>query len=157
MRGVVIKAMPAPRAAKCRSVMLALPEWFGIESYIESYAQEAEALPTFGAYDSDGTLLGFMTLKAEGEGVNEIHAMGVLPHCQGCGIGMQLVMHAQEVSRQEGCHTLRVRTLGPSKPDPYYDRMRAFYGKAGYRSVEERLDVWPDNPCLVMEFSLDAE
>jgi hypothetical protein len=41
-------------------------------------------------------------------------------------------------------------TLGPSHPDPGYAGTRAFYAAMGFRPVEERHDVWPDNPCLVM-------
>lgn len=154
MKVHVIREMPSPRADACESIMRALPEWFGIDSYIESYAREAEEYPTYGAYDSEGKLLGFMTLRAEDEGVTEIHAMGVLPNFHGQGVGRALVAHARDISLKRGYRVLRVKTLGPSVPDLSYQSTRAFYGKMGFEAVEERDDIWSGNPCLIMELPL---
>lgn len=45
---------------------------------------------------------------------------------------------------------LSVKTLGPSHPDAGYALTRLFYDAAGFRPVEELLDLWPGNPCLLM-------
>ena len=45
---------------------------------------------------------------------------------------------------------LSVKTLGPSRPDAGYAGTRRFYGALGFQPVEELLDLWPGNPCLIM-------
>lgn len=154
MSEVSIEEMPSPRREVCEAIMRKLPEWFGIDSYIESYARDAEAYPTYGAYDEEKNLLGFITLRPDEGGVYEIHAMGVVPDCHGRGIGRALVAYARAISIQHGYRLLRVKTLGPSHPDPWYEGTRVFYGKMGFTAIEERLDIWPGNPCQIMEMSL---
>lgn len=149
-----IREIPKPRSEVCEAIMRNLPEWFGIDSYIQSYARDAETYLTYGAYGDEKDLLGFMTLRPDEGGAHEIHAMGVLPDCQGRGIGRALVEHAREISIQRGYRLLRVKTLGPSHPDPWYEGTRAFYGKMGFTAIEERLDIWPGNPCQILEMSL---
>lgn len=154
MTSCAVKEMPAPRAEACKVILRALPEWFGIESYVESYAADAEIYSTLGAYDQDGALVGFVTLRPRSEDVNEIHVMGVLPEHHGHGIGTRLVAEAKALSQKLGYRTLEVRTLGPSKPDPNYEKTRVFYERRGFKIIAELHDVWPDNPCLVMAVSL---
>ena len=154
MSSYTIREMPASRAEACKGILRALPEWFGIESYVESYAADAEGYLTIGAYDQAEALVGFVTLRPRSEGVHEIHVMGVLPQHHGRGIGTRLIAEAKAISRKLGYHTLEVRTLGPSKPDPYYEKTRVFYERVGFKIIEELHDVWPDNPCLVMAVSL---
>jgi hypothetical protein len=50
---------------------------------------------------------------------------------------------------------LQVKTLGPSHPDPFYRRTRAFYEAQGFVPLEETTAFWgEDNPTLVMVKSL---
>lgn len=65
-----------------------------------------------------------------------------------------LIKFAVAQSRAEHFELLEVKTLGPSKPDPFYDRTRAFYLREGFRPVEEFSGIWGENPCLVMVMPL---
>jgi len=145
-----IEEIPAPRYAACRAILLSLPEWFGIPEHLESYAKDTDNFPTLGAYSHSGELLGFLTLHQHNPFTADIHAIAVSPRSHGQGIGSLLVEHAERTARALGCELLMVKTLGPSKPDPFYDRTRSFYLKAGFRPLEELSGVWGENPCLVM-------
>jgi GNAT superfamily N-acetyltransferase len=146
--------MGMPRADACRKVLQALPEWFALESYIESYVVDTERYETFGAYDSDRALVGFVTLKSHNQFTNEIHVMAVLPEHHGRGVGSMLVSCAEQRSREQGFELLEVKTLGPSRSDQNFDKTRTFYLKAGFLPVEELHGVWPENPCLIMVMPL---
>jgi hypothetical protein len=44
---------------------------------------------------------------------------------------------------------LQVKTLSASRPDPGYDKTRAFYLAFGFRPLEEFPTLWyPSNPAL---------
>jgi len=154
MTAPTIKEMPRPRTQACRAILRALPDWFGIEAYVESYAHDAEVYPTFGAYDVSGALVGFITVRRDSDEAFEVHVLGVAPEHHGQGIGKVLIARAREHAREMGCHALTVKTLGPSKPDPHYDRTREFYLRCGFQPVDERFDIWPENPFLIMRMSL---
>jgi GNAT superfamily N-acetyltransferase len=154
MSAFKIQEIPVPRVSLCRSILKKLPEWFGIESALENYAADTDKYPTFGAYDSDERLIGFLTLRAHNQSTNEVHVIAVDPSFHGLGVGRMLIKFAIAQSRAEHFEPLEVKTLGPSKPDPFYDRTRAFYLREGFRPVEEFLGVWGENPCLVMVLPL---
>jgi hypothetical protein len=67
MNAFKIQEIPAPRTSLCRSILKKLPEWSGIESALENYAADTEKYPTFGAYDSDERVIGFVTLRAHNQ------------------------------------------------------------------------------------------
>jgi GNAT superfamily N-acetyltransferase len=150
MSAPILKEIPAPRAALCRAILQALPEWFGIPQYVDRYAEETEILPTLGAYVRGDSLVGFLTTQAHNQYTNEIHCMAVLPEYHRKGIGRALVEEAVKRSYAAGFEFLLVKTLGPSKGDPNYERTREFYLKNGFRPLEELHGVWPENPCLIM-------
>jgi GNAT superfamily N-acetyltransferase len=141
-------------ASRCKAVLLALPEWFGIPEYLDRYAAETEVFPTVGAFAEDGSLVGFVTLHSHNQYTNELHVIGVLPEHHGKGVGRLLVNYAIERSRNDGFELLEVKTLGASSPDPHYARTREFYLHMGFRPVEELRGVWAENPCLVMVMPL---
>lgn len=149
-----IQEIPVPRANVCRGLLKKLPDWFGIESAIENYAGDTERYATYGAYDPENQLVGFVTLRPNNQYTNEVYVMAVDPIFHGRGVGRLLVQCAIARSRKENFELLEVKTLGASKPDPFYDRTRAFYLRMGFRPVEELLGVWDQNPCLVMVMPL---
>ena len=52
--------------------------------------------------------------------------------------------------RADGVRLLEVKTQGPSRPDEHYAATLAFYRALGYEPLEELLDYWPGNPCLIL-------
>ena len=146
MTAVSVVEDPQSRSELCRSVLEALPEWFGIEEAVEAYVRAVAVLPTF-AVGSDG----FLSLKLHTDAAAEIYVMGVLPGRQGEGVGTALVAAAEELLRGSGVEYLQVKTLGPSDPSEHYARTRRFYESRGFRPLEELASVWDaENPCLIM-------
>jgi hypothetical protein len=47
-----------------------------------------------------------------------------------------------------------VKTLGPSRADVGYAATRRFYRAVGFLPLEELIDFWGKNPCLVMVMPL---
>ncbi|HZB49280.1 MAG TPA: GNAT family N-acetyltransferase, partial [Mycobacteriales bacterium] len=80
----------------------------------------------------------------------EIHLMAVARDRHRRGVGRALVRAAEREMAADGVTLMSVKTLGPSHPDPGYALTRLFYAALGYQPVEELLDLWPGNPCLIM-------
>lgn len=145
-----LQDMPNPRGAACGEILRSLPDWFGLPQYIDAYVREIEELPTVGVYAGRDHLVGFMTLRVTSPCTQEIRCMAIASDYHRQGIGSKLVQHAEQALRAEGFELLQVKTLGPSKPDPYYDLTRNFYLKCGFKPLEEFTTIWEQNPCLVM-------
>jgi ribosomal protein S18 acetylase RimI-like enzyme len=143
---------PAARSELCRSVLEALPEWFGIEEAVRRYIRDVASLPVF-AVANDG----FLALKLHTDAAGEIFVMGVRPESHGRGIGTALVEAAESFLRAREVEFLQVKTLGPSHPDAGYAHTRRFYKSRGFRPLEETTEIWGDaNPCLIMVKHLDS-
>ena len=141
---------PAARSDLCRTILEALPDWFGIPEAVERYIRDVASLPTFAVGDD-----GFLTLKLHTAAAAEFYVMGVLPASQGHGMGTALVAAAEDYLREREIEFLQVKTLGPSNPDPEYARTRHFYETRGFRPLEELTQIWDKtNPCLIMVKSL---
>lgn len=130
-----------------------LPEWFGIEDAITEYVGAASRLPGYLAYAADD-VVGALLVEHHGPDRAEIHLLAVAPQRHRAGIGRRLVETAAGDLTRDGVRTLEVRTLGPSHPSENYARTRAFYAALGFVAGEERDDVWPGNPCLLMSRDL---
>jgi ribosomal protein S18 acetylase RimI-like enzyme len=142
------------QSSVCVPILRNLPEWFGIEEAILDYEREIEQLPTFVA-QTDGNVVGFLSLKQHNLFSAEILVMAVHPEAQRSGIGRALVAAAENHVRLLGIEYMQVKTLGPSRPDEGYARTRAFYEAIGYRPLEELTKIWDEqNPCLIMIKSL---
>lgn len=138
------------QAAACEPILRALPDWFGIEEAIVHYVTEIEQLPTLTA-QLEGRVVGFLSIKQHYPCAAEMYVMGVLPAYHRAGMGRALVQGAEEYLRARGVAYLQVKTLGPSHPDPFYARTRAFYEAVGFRALEEFPQIWDAaNPCLIM-------
>jgi N-acetylglutamate synthase-like GNAT family acetyltransferase len=144
------------QSSVCVPILRNLPEWFGIEEAILDYECEIELLPTFVA-KTDGSVIGFLSLKQHNHFSAEILVMAVHPDAQHSGIGRALVAAAENHVRLLGIEYMQVKTLGPSRPDEGYARTRAFYEAIGYRPLEELTMIWDEhNPCLIMIKSLTS-
>jgi GNAT superfamily N-acetyltransferase len=83
-------------------------------------------------------------------GSAEIYLMAVESALHRQGIGRALVEALEADLLADGVELLQVKTLGPSLPDAGYEKTRRFYGRMGFRPLEEIPDLWPGNPCLIM-------
>lgn len=142
---VVEVAVPAERSRLCEHVLRDLPDWFGIEEATAAYIRDVAALPTFGI-GSDA----IVALKLHTPRAAEVYVMGVRRARHGQGFGTALLAAAEEYLRTRDVEYLQVKTLGPSDPDAGYARTRAFYEARGFVALEELLDLWEHNPCLLL-------
>ena len=141
----------AGRAAICRDVLDALPEWFGIPASIERYVSAAGDLPMLACFEPAGHVAGFVSVKTLTPAAAEIHVMGVKRQWHRHGIGRSLVEGAGQLAVAQGARFLTVKTLSPSKPDPNYAATRRFYEAVGFLPIDEFPTLWgADNPCLLM-------
>ena len=148
--GLTITELALGEAADCESILRRLPEWFGIESAIRSYRKDAEEMETY-VTKSNEEILGFITIKTFMERSAEIQVLGVMEEFHRQGIGRGLVLHVEETLVARGIEYLQVKTLGPSRPDEYYQRTRSFYEAMGFCPLEETTTLWgPENPTLLM-------
>jgi GNAT superfamily N-acetyltransferase len=126
-----------------------LPEWFGIESSIRQYVEDAETLPTTVAVDDD-RVIGVCVVRDHTPVAAEIEVLAVERSKHRQGIGRRLLQHVESALRERGIVLLQVKTFGPSGDSAEYVRTRAFYASSGFLPLEERTDIWgPENPCLI--------
>jgi N-acetylglutamate synthase-like GNAT family acetyltransferase len=138
------------QSSACITILRMLQDWFGIEAAILEYEREIEQLPTFLA-ETDGQVLGFLSLKQHNPFSAEIYVMAVRPDAHRGGIGRALVEAAEVHARGLGIEYMQVKTLGPSRPDKHYAKTRTFYEAVGYRPLEELARIWDaNNPCLIL-------
>ena len=146
---MTFRVEPGRDPATAERLLRGLPEWFGIESAIVGYVEAAGRLPGLVAYE--GTVpVGVLVTERHFPTAAEIHLMAVDRTRHRCGVGRALVEAAERAARDDGVTVMSVKTLGPSHPDPGYADTRRFYAAVGYQPVEELLDLWPGNPCLLM-------
>ena len=139
-----------PRPDVVDRLLRALPDWFGIESSIVEYVDAARRLPTILAHGEEGEAVGVLLYEKHFPETVEVHLMAVDPAWHRRGIGAALVAETERLVRVDGARLLTVKTLGPSRPSKEYDGTRRFYAATGFLPVEEFLDLWPANPCLLM-------
>lgn len=138
-----------PNAVIVERLLRALPGWFGIETAVQEYVAEARRLGTYVARSEDGEPVGILLIRHHFPGSAEV-LMAVLPAYHRQGVGRALLAAAEADLIAAGVTLLQVKTLGPSRPDPGYASTRRFYEACGFQPLEELLDLWDDNPCLIM-------
>ncbi|MBR7839071.1 GNAT family N-acetyltransferase [Actinospica durhamensis] len=141
-------------------LLRSLPEWFGIDSSIVEYVEHAHRLSTYlawadrapgdGAEDGERAAVGVILVARHFPGAAEVYLMAVDSALHRQGVGRSLVRAVEADLIADGVSLLQVKTLGPSRADPHYDRTREFYTSMGFRPLEEIHELWPENPCLVM-------
>ena len=130
-------------------ILRLLPEWFGIEAALMTYAREAEELPNFVATASNA-LVGFVTLREHNSASLELSCIAVSPDWHRSGVGSALCDAVEDWWMRRGGTLLQVKTLGSTHADPNYALTRAFYAARGFIPVEEFADLWPGIPCLLL-------
>jgi ribosomal protein S18 acetylase RimI-like enzyme len=139
----------AATADDVERILATLPEWFGIESAVRDYVEYARSHEVQGAH-VDGHVVGILVMRRHNQASTEVHLLAVEPDLHRRGIGSALLDAAERRLREDGTAILHVKTLGPSEPSDEYARTRAFYEARGFIPMEERTDLWPGNPALLM-------
>jgi ribosomal protein S18 acetylase RimI-like enzyme len=138
----------------CNTILRALPDWFGIESAIVDYVQEAQNLPFFAAIE-EKKAVGFAALKIHNEFTAEIYVTGVLPDYHRKGIGKNIVQKCEEYCRSSGFKFLTVKTLAASSNNEAYSKTLKFYQNIGFIPLEVFPLLWDKaNPCLFLAKSI---
>ena len=101
------------------------------------------------ACDGDEAV-GFVSVKVHNPRAAEIYVMGVMRSHHGRGLGTMLLDAAENDLRAGAVEYLQVKTLGPSHESRAYAATRDFYESRGFVPLEEFLDFWPGNPCLLL-------
>ena len=136
-----------------RSILEALPEWFGIPEARETYIREAADEITV-VSEEGGMPNGFLCLKETGKDTVELAVMGVLKECHRNGIGTALFQAAKAIAVEKGYSFLQVKTVQMGKYEEY-DRTNLFYLSLGFREFEVFPTLWDEwNPCQVYVMSL---
>ncbi len=133
----------------CEEILRSVPEWFGIEESLVTYARETATLPTW-IVEVKGEPVGFVSIKQHFPESAELAAIAIAAKHHRHGLGRLLVERAERHARAQGCTMFFVKTLGPSRPDENYAKTREFYRSMGFSRLEEFHNEWGRNPCLVM-------
>ena len=145
-----LRDQPTGSGPICRSILSALPAWFGIEESVDDYVAVADRSATVVA-SLDGEDVGIVTVVSHNQYSAEVYVMAVMPDHHRQGIGRAMLEHVEGSLARAGVEFLQVKTLGPSRPDEGYEKTRAFYLSYGFRPLEEFPDLWnPENPALLM-------
>ena len=131
-----------------RTVLEALPEWFGILEAREDYIAKSAAQTFFGAFDGEEPV-GFLCLAETGKDTVELSVCGVLKEYHRKGIGRELFANAKEFAVSKGYSFLQVKTVRMGCYEDY-DRTNRFYQSMGFKELEVIPALWgEENPCQI--------
>lgn len=138
----------AEREAIARTILEALPEWFGIPEATEEYIADSKGRPFFCAYN-DGSPIGFLYLKETGRHTAELAVMGVRKEYHRKGVGSMLFAQARQEAVRLGYSFMQVKTVQMGRYAIYDDTNR-FYLSLGFKELEVFPTLWDEcNPCQV--------
>ena len=147
---ILIEEFTEDNRAICSSILEDLPEWFGIEEANRAYINILGHIPTAVAY-VDNQVVGFIALEQSNAKSIEIHVMATDRSLHNQGIGTYLIDWAKEQCNAMNVPWLHVKTRGPSTPDPFYEKTRAFYFAKGFDALFESLTLWgPSDAALIL-------
>ena len=131
-----------------RSILTALPEWFGIPESTENYIRESANEIMVASFEEEKAN-GFLYLKETGKDTVELAVMGVLKEYHRKGIGKQLFIHAKKTAKEMGYSFIQVKTVQMGKYESYDDTNR-FYISIGFKEFEVFSTLWDEwNPCQI--------
>ena len=144
---------PAEKQKIARTILEALPDWFGIEESREGYIRDSAELPFFVAFDGEKPI-GFLCLKETGKETVELCVMGVLQEYHRKGTGRALLEKAKEAAVRMGYSFMQVKTVQMGRYEDY-DRTNRFYLSLGFKEFEVFPLLWDEwNPCQIYVMSL---
>jgi len=136
-----------------RSILEALPDWFGIPEAREEYIEGSKDNIFFCAYDEDKPV-GFLYIKETGKDTAELAVMGVLKEYHRHGIGKALFKQSKDAARDAGYSFLQVKTVQMGRYEDY-DNTNKFYLSLGFKEFEVFPTLWDEwNPCQVYVMAL---
>lgn len=136
-----------------RTILEALPDWFGIPEAREEYIVNSVNQQLFAAVKEEKTI-GFLCLKQTGKDTVEVAVMGVLKEFHRHGIGRKLFMKAREKAIKDGFSFIQVKTVQMGQYDNY-DNTNKFYISLGFKEFEIFPTLWDEwNPCQVYVMAL---
>lgn len=136
-----------------RTILEALPDWFGIPEAREEYIVNSVNQQFFAAVKEE-KLIGFLCLKQTGKDTVEVSVMGVLKEFHRHGIGRKLFMKAREKAIKDGFSFIQVKTVQMGQYDNY-DNTNKFYISLGFKEFEIFPTLWDEwNPCQVYVMAL---
>lgn len=128
-----------------RSILEALPEWFGIPEAREQYIKESATQPLFAALDAEKAI-GSLCLKETGKETVELSVMGVLKDYHRKGIGRKLFDQAKKAAGNHGYSFMQVKTVQMGRYAEY-DATNRFYLSLGFKEFEVFPTLWDErNP-----------
>lgn len=131
-----------------RTILEALPDWFGLPEAREEYIVNSVNQQFFAAV-KEGKPIGFLCLKQTGKDTVEVSVMGVLKEFHRHGIGRKLFMKAREKAIKDGFSFIQVKTVQMGQYDNY-DNTNKFYTSLGFKEFEIFPTLWDEwNPCQV--------
>lgn len=131
-----------------RTILLQLPEWFGLPDSTNEYIQNSKDMPFWACFDEDKPI-GFIVLKETSDATAEIYVMGILKEYHRKGIGHLLWEAFLQYAKEHGYEYVQVKTV---KKGHYkeYDITNSFYEKLGFEEFECFPTLWDEwNPCQV--------
>ena len=136
-----------------RSILTALPEWFGIPESTEKYIRESADEIMVASFE-EGKANGFLCLKETGKDTVELAVMGVSKTHHRRGIGRSLFEEAKRIAAGPGYSFMQVKTVQMGMY-PEYDATNRFYQSLGFREFELMPDLWDErNPCQIYVMAL---
>ena len=136
-----------------KSILTALPEWFGIPESTENYIRESVNEIMVASFEGEKEN-GFLCLKETGKATVELAVMGVLKDYHRKGIGRKLFERAREKARQAGYSFMQVKTVRMGMYADY-DITNRFYISCGFKEFEVFPLYWDEaNPCQIYVMSL---
>lgn len=133
-----------------RTILEALPDWFGLPEAREEYIVNSVNQQFFAAVKEEKTI-GFLCLKQTGKDTVEVAVMGVLKEFHRHGIGRKLFMKAREKAIKDGFSFIQVKTVQMGQ----YDNTNKFYISLGFKEFEIFPTLWDEwNPCQVYVMAL---
>lgn len=136
-----------------RTILEALPDWFGLPEAREEYIVNSVNQQFFAAVKEEKTI-GFLCLKQTGKDTVEVSVMGVLKEFHRHGIGRKLFMKAKEKAIKDGFSFIQVKTVQMGQYDNY-DNTNKFYISLGFKEFEIFPTLWDEwNPCQVYVMAL---